>query len=447
MAGTAELPSSVAARVVPGLCRLALEAACMEAVRRRRLTRGESHGEVERLLERGGRPLRPRRPGALRRREAPQGRRARLEKEAGPPLAEAYRRCETGGEVKADGGPRPRSARQQARGVAPGRGIERRRSPREVLDLAGHLLARADPLTAGLWPRASALLAARRCESTLARLWVRRQLDLQGCSMRAQLICLRTYLGDADLAARAGHAWSALSRASHHHAYELAPTATELQRLARGRRRADSASRLTGEPAYHSAAERRQRNVETLAAAVRGRRPPGWAATWRRSSAWRALPTTPSGSPRSRAGSATACASAAWPRSCAPAPRGGRRCSPASAGATGAILFLGHHDTVWPAGTLATFPFRVQGERASGPGVFDMKAGIAVAMAVLAELDQGAPAARGDAPAHPRRGSGDGRLPRAAPLRGPQATGRSWCSSPRRTARPRSRARARAPSR
>ena len=46
--------------------------------------------------------------------------------------------------------------------------------------------------------------------------------------MRAQLICLRTYLGDAELAARAGHAWSALSRACHHHPYELAPTAWEL---------------------------------------------------------------------------------------------------------------------------------------------------------------------------------------------------------------------------
>jgi glutamate carboxypeptidase len=50
------------------------------------------------------------------------------------------------------------------------------------------------------------------------------------------------------------------------------------------------------------------------------------------------------------------------------------------------ILVLGHHDTVWPVGTLATFPFRVHGERATGPGVFDMKAGIAVAMAALAEL-------------------------------------------------------------
>src|SRR5262249_26240358 len=53
-------------------------------------------------------------------------------------------------------------------------------------------------------------------------------------------------------------------------------------------------------------------------------------------------------------------------------------------GRDNATLVLGHCDTVWPAGTLATFPFRVQGERATGPGVFDMKAGIAGAMAVLA---------------------------------------------------------------
>lgn len=98
-----------------------------------------------------------------------------------------------------------------------------------MLRLAGSLVGRADPDTAGLWPRASALLACRALESTLSRLWKRRALDLQGSSMRVQLICLRMYLEDADLAARASHAWSALSRACHHHAYELAPTALELR--------------------------------------------------------------------------------------------------------------------------------------------------------------------------------------------------------------------------
>lgn len=100
--------------------------------------------------------------------------------------------------------------------------------PRELLDLAQALLGRADPATAGLWPRASALLGLKALEAGVDRLWRERTLDLHGCSMRTQLICLRSYLEDPKLAARAGHAWSALSRASHHHAYELGPTAGEL---------------------------------------------------------------------------------------------------------------------------------------------------------------------------------------------------------------------------
>lgn len=102
------------------------------------------------------------------------------------------------------------------------------RDPRSLLGMAGRLLGRAEPATAGLWPRASALLGLQALEASLLRLWKRRALDLHVCTMRTQLICLRTYLEDAALAARAGHAWSALSRACHHHPYELAPTSTEL---------------------------------------------------------------------------------------------------------------------------------------------------------------------------------------------------------------------------
>jgi recombinational DNA repair ATPase RecF len=44
---TDELPNEVARRVIPGLCRFAIEAACMDAVRRRRIGRGDTHAEVE----------------------------------------------------------------------------------------------------------------------------------------------------------------------------------------------------------------------------------------------------------------------------------------------------------------------------------------------------------------------------------------------------------------
>jgi hypothetical protein len=47
---TDDLPEEVASRVVPGFCRAAVEAACMERVRRRRLLRGDTHEEVEELL-------------------------------------------------------------------------------------------------------------------------------------------------------------------------------------------------------------------------------------------------------------------------------------------------------------------------------------------------------------------------------------------------------------
>lgn len=39
-------------------------------------------------------------------------------------------------------------------------------------------------------------------------------------------------------------------------------------------------------------------------------------------------------------------------------------------------LLLGHCDTVWPLGTLAQMPFRIEEGTARGPGVFDMKGGL-----------------------------------------------------------------------
>jgi glutamate carboxypeptidase len=47
---------------------------------------------------------------------------------------------------------------------------------------------------------------------------------------------------------------------------------------------------------------------------------------------------------------------------------------------TGQIMVLGHTDTVYPLGTLAKMPFRVAQGRAWGPGTFDMKGGIVLAL-------------------------------------------------------------------
>src|SRR6202167_944085 len=56
----------------------------------------------------------------------------------------------------------------------------------------------------------------------------------------------------------------------------------------------------------------------------------------------------------------------------------------------GQILALGHADTVWPLGTLASMPFRHKDGRLWGPGALDMKAGIAFficAMRILRDLE------------------------------------------------------------
>jgi glutamate carboxypeptidase len=50
------------------------------------------------------------------------------------------------------------------------------------------------------------------------------------------------------------------------------------------------------------------------------------------------------------------------------------------------VLVLGHLDTVWPLGTLARWPYRVDGDVATGPGVFDMKAGVVMALHALSSL-------------------------------------------------------------
>ncbi|AGL16834.1 M20 family metallopeptidase [Actinoplanes sp. N902-109] len=50
------------------------------------------------------------------------------------------------------------------------------------------------------------------------------------------------------------------------------------------------------------------------------------------------------------------------------------------------VLVLGHHDTVWPVGSLTTRPYLIEGGIMRGPGCFDMKAGVAQALHAVAGL-------------------------------------------------------------
>jgi glutamate carboxypeptidase len=51
------------------------------------------------------------------------------------------------------------------------------------------------------------------------------------------------------------------------------------------------------------------------------------------------------------------------------------------------VLLIGHLDTVWPLGTAASWRFASDGETATGPGAFDMKAGVVQLLFALNALD------------------------------------------------------------
>lgn len=102
-------------------------------------------------------------------------------------------------------------------------------TPHELLAAARSLMQRPDAPTAGIWPRAAALLARQAIETAMAELWAsqRQAAHLSASSLRSQLLCLTAYL-DRGTASRAAYLLAALSQACHYHSYELAPTAAEL---------------------------------------------------------------------------------------------------------------------------------------------------------------------------------------------------------------------------
>jgi hypothetical protein len=101
----------------------------------------------------------------------------------------------------------------------------------EILERAAGLLNHPTAETAGLWPRATAVLARQALEVGLHEALSARIPGIQNAPVRVQLLCLQSYLEDTETAHEVNLAWWALSRACHHLSYELPPTAPELEGL------------------------------------------------------------------------------------------------------------------------------------------------------------------------------------------------------------------------
>jgi hypothetical protein len=98
-----------------------------------------------------------------------------------------------------------------------------------VLDEAERQLDTYDPQTAGAWPHAAAVLIRQCLESTLDVFWSIKAPAMEDTSMRDRWVCLPAFLGDRPEARAADFAWSALSNACHHRAYEVGLTQDELR--------------------------------------------------------------------------------------------------------------------------------------------------------------------------------------------------------------------------
>jgi hypothetical protein len=119
--------------------------------------------------------------------------------------------------------------------------------PHALLAEARRLLDDTSTGTVSVWSRAAAMLARQALEETLRRYWLRTAPGVERLSMRAQLSCLRAYLTAPALAADVAFAWHALSRATHHHPYELDPTRDELSSLIAATQRLLDADGLHGQ--------------------------------------------------------------------------------------------------------------------------------------------------------------------------------------------------------
>ncbi len=99
--------------------------------------------------------------------------------------------------------------------------------PASLLRQARDLLAQPPSAAPGLWERAAVLLARQALEVALTTYWRAREPNVQGVSMRAQLLCLGVSMNDESAAGDVDQLWSDLSHACHVDAVQPAPSAED----------------------------------------------------------------------------------------------------------------------------------------------------------------------------------------------------------------------------
>ena len=82
--------------------------------------------------------------------------------------------------------------------------------------------------SAGLGPRAAAILGRQALELAMDRVWEVTAPGMERMSFRCQRLCLGAMLNDASLGRRVEWAWHVLSDACHHGVYDLPPSTREL---------------------------------------------------------------------------------------------------------------------------------------------------------------------------------------------------------------------------
>lgn len=103
-------------------------------------------------------------------------------------------------------------------------------TPSELLTEARAVISREDSALVGSWARVSTLLTRQALEEVLDAFWARGGpafATLEGATTATQLACLPEFV-DPVLARQTSFVWAALSNACHYHAYDLPPSASEL---------------------------------------------------------------------------------------------------------------------------------------------------------------------------------------------------------------------------